>query len=99
MWSLKKFSRNDRGKMFTARPRRTRTYRKNNRDVNKQKINVSVQIRFKKNKRPYYAPDDKGDFKLMREAENGEAEERKHTRLWRQTFQTNNIKTQNLKTK
>lgn len=26
LWSLKKFSRKDRGKMFTARPRRTRTY-------------------------------------------------------------------------
>lgn len=33
LWSLKKFSRKDRGKMFTARPRRTRTCRERERET------------------------------------------------------------------
>lgn len=32
----------------------------------------------------YYAPDDKGYFKVMREAEDGETEEGKHTCFWRE---------------
>lgn len=44
-------------------------------------FNVNIQITFKEHKSTYYAPDDKGHFKFMRKAEDGEAKEGKHTCL------------------
>ena len=38
-----------------------------------------------KSKSTYYAPDDERYFKFMREAEDGETKEGKHTRLWGET--------------
>jgi hypothetical protein len=35
----------------------------------------------KNKKSTYYAPDDKGNFKLVRETKNGEAKKCKHTRF------------------
>lgn len=37
----------------------------------------------KNKKSTYYAPDDKGNFKLVRETKNGEAKKCKHTRFWK----------------
>lgn len=96
LWSLKKFSRNDRGKMFTARPRRTRTCKENNylqtdslwgnqRNQNLTsplKKSILINNYYIKNNSTYYAPDDKGYFKFVREAEDGETKEGKHTCLW-----------------
>lgn len=96
LWSLKKFSRNDRGKMFTALPRRTRTYGENNRDMNKHRHpgigwnqHQNSDIILKKCISTYYAPDDKGYFKIMREAEDGKAKEGKHTCFWKDTHKEN----------
>lgn len=83
LWSLKKFSRKDRGNMFTARPRRTRTCRqRQRRDQGRLGFQHWAWV-FKKRGSSYDAPDDKRDFKLVREAENGEAQESKHARLWK----------------
>ena len=40
---------------------------------------------------PHYAPDDEGELKVVREAEDGEAEERKHARLCRWGKKQRNI--------
>lgn len=40
--------------------------------------------KFKRGKSTYYTPDDKGYFKLMREAEDGKTKKGKHTRFWRE---------------
>ena len=40
---------------------------------------------------PHYAPDDEGEFKVVREAEDGEPEERKHARLCRRGENKDNL--------
>lgn len=82
LWSLKKFSRKDKGKMFTARPRRTRTcgQRRDRFVIDWFRDQSSLYI----NRRSSYdAPDHKRDFKVMGEAEDGEAEESKDAGLWK----------------
>lgn len=48
LWSLKKFSRKDRGKMFTARPRRTRTCRKRDKRRERGRLASRWNLRFLK---------------------------------------------------
>lgn len=77
LWSLKKLSRNDRGKMFTARPRRTKTCGEKTHPVTSEPELNNVTAA-----NTYYAPDDKGYFKFVRETEDGETKEGKHARFW-----------------
>lgn len=63
--------------MFTARPRRTSTC-----GQRREQGRAGLGIRGPRQRGSSYdAPDDKGDFKLVGEAEDGEAEEGKHACL------------------
>lgn len=60
--------------MFTARPRRTRTCGKRDKRRERGRLASKLNLRFlKKERSSYDAPDDKRDFELMGEAEDGEA--------------------------
>ncbi len=98
LWSLKKFSRNDRGKMFTARPRRTRTYGGGDNSWQSWEWTGTPGIVLNRHqhsgnilKSTYDAPDDEGKFKVMREAEDGQTEEGEHTCLWRENLKNSKL--------